>query len=266
WPKTISHNTSQATVCSDNNSTPITSTSTSASILPVAIAIDINMSPPNQQFRADPVMQINVNMSPPSRSVVPTLPSPHIIDLEASPPWRSTYLSHANDLANVTIIDPFFSLPPRHQPPQGIRLDALPPSRGSGLPYRLMPHTGIDLDASPPHCTPLCLPGVAASQPRPTLGSATQSLLQIMHQPMLLLLLTKPSGPWPLALRAQSLAQLIARAWSIQAEQTKIHQILRLLLELHHLKERLEDAMDQQKQLQDVQEMLELLSRLFDYH
>ncbi|KIK72114.1 hypothetical protein PAXRUDRAFT_22382 [Paxillus rubicundulus Ve08.2h10] len=172
WPKTISHNTSQAMVCSDNNSTPIASTSTSASMLPVAIAIDINMSPPNRQFRADPAIQIDVTMSPPSRSAVPTFPSPHVIDLEASPPRRSTYLSHANDLADVTIIDPFFSPPPRHQPPQGIRLDASPPSRGSGLPDRLMPHTGIDLDASPPRCTPLCLPGVAASQPRPTLGSA----------------------------------------------------------------------------------------------
>ncbi|KIK72938.1 hypothetical protein PAXRUDRAFT_21416 [Paxillus rubicundulus Ve08.2h10] len=212
WPKTISHNTSQATVCSDNNSTPITSTSTLASILLVAIAIDINMSPPNRQFRADPAMQINVNMSPPSRSAVPTLPSPHIIDLEASPPRRSTYLLHANDLADAAIIDPFFCPPPHHRPPQGIRLDTSPPSRGSGLPDRLMPHTGIDLDASPPHHTPLCLPGVAASQPRPTLGSATQSLLQIMHQPTLSPSLTKPSGPWPVALRAQSLAQLIARA------------------------------------------------------
>ncbi|KIK74980.1 hypothetical protein PAXRUDRAFT_98843, partial [Paxillus rubicundulus Ve08.2h10] len=174
WPKIISHNTSQAMVCSDNNSTPITSTLTSASILPVTIAIDINMSPPNRQFRAHPAMQINVNMSPPSRSAVPTLPSPHIINLEASPPQRSTYLSHANNLADAAIINPFFSPPPRHQPPQGIRLDASPPSRSSGLPDRLMPHTGIDLDASPPCRTPLCLPGVAASQPRPTLGSATQ--------------------------------------------------------------------------------------------
>ncbi|KAF8833473.1 hypothetical protein BDN67DRAFT_1017519 [Paxillus ammoniavirescens] len=265
WPKTISQNTSQATVYSDNHSMPITSTSTLASILPVAIAIDINMSLPNRQFIADPVMQIDVNMSPPSRSVVPTFPSPHIIDLDASP-WRSTDLSHANDLADVTIIDPFFFPPPHHWPPQGIRLDASPPSRGSGLPDRLMLHTGIDLDASPPRCTPLCLPGVAASQPRPTLGSTTQSLLQIMHQPMLSPSLTKPSGLWPLVLRAQSLAQSIARAWSIQAEQTEIHQILCLLLELHHLKERLKDAVDQRNQLQDVQGMLELLSWLFDHH
>ncbi|KIK75563.1 hypothetical protein PAXRUDRAFT_18881 [Paxillus rubicundulus Ve08.2h10] len=129
-----------------------------------------------------------------------------------------------------------------------------------------MPHTGIDLDASPPHCPPLCLLGVAALQPRPTLGSATQLLLQIMHQPTPLPSPTKPSGPWPLALRAQSLAQLIAGAWSIQAEQTEIHQILHLLLELHHLKERLEDAMDQRNQFQDIQGMLESLSRLFNYH
>ncbi|KIK73945.1 hypothetical protein PAXRUDRAFT_20347 [Paxillus rubicundulus Ve08.2h10] len=86
-----------------------------------------------------------------------------------------------------------------------------------------------------------------------------------MHQPMLLPSPTKPSGPWPLALRAQSLAQSIARAWSIQAEWAEIHQILRLVLELHHLKERLEDAVDQRNQLQDVQGMLESLSRLFDY-
>ncbi|KIK80235.1 hypothetical protein PAXRUDRAFT_159178, partial [Paxillus rubicundulus Ve08.2h10] len=198
WPKTISHNTSQVMVCSDNNSTPITSTLTLASILLVTIAIDINMSPPNRQFRADPAMQINVNMSPPSRSAVPTLPSLHIINLEASPPQHSTYLSHANDLADVTIIDPFFSPPPCHQPPEGIRLDTLPPSHGSGLPDRLMPHTGIDLDASPPCHTPLRLPGVAALQPRPTLGSATQLLLQIMHQPTPSPLPTKPSGPWPL--------------------------------------------------------------------
>ncbi|KIK81218.1 hypothetical protein PAXRUDRAFT_15355 [Paxillus rubicundulus Ve08.2h10] len=218
------------------------------------------MSLPNRQFRADPVMQINVNMSPPSRSAVPTLPSPHIINLEVSPPRHSTYLLHANNLANVTSINPFYSPPPRHQPPQGIRLDALPPSRGSGLPDRLMLHTGIDLDASPPHRTPLGLPGVAASQPRPTLGSATQLLLPIMHQPTPSLLPTKHSGLWPLALRVQSLAQSIAGAWSIQAEQTKIHQ------KLHHLKERLEDAVDQQNQLQDVQGMLESLSRLFYYH
>ncbi|KAF8834440.1 hypothetical protein BDN67DRAFT_1016502 [Paxillus ammoniavirescens] len=178
-------------------------------------------------------------------SVVPTFPSPHVIDLDASPPQHSTDLSHANNLADVTIIDPFFSPPPHHQPPQGIMLDASLPSHGSGLPDRLMPHTGIDLDASPSHRTPLRLPGVAASQPRPTLGSATQSLLQIMHQPMPSPSPTKPSGPWPLALRAQSLAQSIAGAWSIQAEQTEIHQILHLLLELHHLKERLEDAVDQ---------------------
>ncbi|KAF8834247.1 hypothetical protein BDN67DRAFT_1016701 [Paxillus ammoniavirescens] len=159
------------------------------------------MSPPNWQFRADPTMQSDVNMSPPSRSAVPTFPSPHDIDLDASPPRHSTNLSHANDLADVTIIDPFFSPPPRHRPPQGIRLDASPPSRGSGLPDRLMLHTGIDLDASPPRRTPLHLPRVAASQPRPTLGSTTQLLLQIMHQPTPLPLLTKPSGPWPLALR-----------------------------------------------------------------
>ncbi|KAF8835649.1 hypothetical protein BDN67DRAFT_984477 [Paxillus ammoniavirescens] len=162
------------------------------------------MSPPNWQFRADPTMQIDVNMSPPSCSAVPTFPSPHIINLEASPPRCSTYLSHANNLTNITIINPFFSPTPHRQPPQGIRLDALLP---------LMSHTGIDLDASPPRHTPLHLAGMAASQPRPTLGSTTQSPL-----------LTKPSGLWPLALRAQSLAQLIARAWSIQAEQSKIHQ------------------------------------------
>ncbi|KIK73419.1 hypothetical protein PAXRUDRAFT_178476 [Paxillus rubicundulus Ve08.2h10] len=76
WSKTISHNTSQATVCSDNHSMLIASTLTLASILPVTITIDINMSPPNQQFKADPAMQINVNMSPTSCSAVPTLPSP----------------------------------------------------------------------------------------------------------------------------------------------------------------------------------------------
>ncbi|KIK75458.1 hypothetical protein PAXRUDRAFT_18984 [Paxillus rubicundulus Ve08.2h10] len=50
---------------------------------------------------------------------------------------------------------------------------------------------------------------------------------------------TKPSGPWPVVLRSQFLAQLIAGAWSIQAEQTEIHQ------KLHRLKERLEDAFNQ---------------------
>ncbi|KIK91447.1 hypothetical protein PAXRUDRAFT_149467, partial [Paxillus rubicundulus Ve08.2h10] len=173
WPKIISQNNSQATVCSDNNSMLTASSSTLASILLVAIAIDINISLPNKQFRADPTIQIDVNMSTPSHTAVPTVPNPHIINLEASPPWCSTYLSHANDLADVTMIGPFFSLPPCLWPPQGIRLDVLLPSHGSVLLATLMPHTGINLDASPLCHTPLCLQGVAALQPRPTLGSTT---------------------------------------------------------------------------------------------
>ncbi|KIK75576.1 hypothetical protein PAXRUDRAFT_172399 [Paxillus rubicundulus Ve08.2h10] len=176
------------------------------------------------------------NMSPLPCAAVPTGPSPHIIDLYESLPQCSTYLSHAHNLPDVPMIDPFFSPPPHPQQSQGIRLDILPPSHHLDLPPTHMWHTCIDLGASP-WCTPLPLPGAAALQPRPTLGGTTQLLLQIMHQPALSP--SKPSGPWPLPLRAQSLAQLVAGACSIQAEHTNIHKML------HHLKEWLEDASDQ---------------------
>ncbi|KIJ08833.1 hypothetical protein PAXINDRAFT_18055 [Paxillus involutus ATCC 200175] len=217
------------------------------------------MSPPSRQ----PAIQIDVDMSPPPCTPVPTSANTQIIDLEASPPWRP-YSSHAGDLPDVHVIDPFLSPPPRARSSQGIRLEVSPPSRHSNLPVTLMQDTDIDLDNSPLRCTPLHLPGAAVLQPRSILGNATQLLLQMMHLPMPSL--TKPSGSWPVSLRAQSLAQLVARAWSIQAEQTNVHEILHLLIELHHLKERLQDASNQRNQLQDIQGMFESLSRVFEYY
>ncbi|KIJ63244.1 hypothetical protein HYDPIDRAFT_29507 [Hydnomerulius pinastri MD-312] len=209
-------------------------------------------------------------MSPPPRSAVPTGPS-HIINLDASPPRRSTHLSHADDLPNVPMIDPFLSLPPRRcrdlspWSAQGIRLDVLLPTRRCNLPPIRTPHPTIDLDALPPRRTPPHLPGAAALQLRNAPASAAQSILQIINQPTASMS-TQPSGPWPLSLRAQSLAQSVAGAWNIQADHMNIHEILRLLIELHHLKERLQDASDQRNHLQDVHGMLEVLSRLFEYH
>ncbi|KIJ59555.1 hypothetical protein HYDPIDRAFT_33085 [Hydnomerulius pinastri MD-312] len=216
---------------------------------PVGFTMDINMSPPPRLPRADPTIQIDVNMSPPPHSAIPTGPS-HIINLDTSPPRHSTHLSHADDLPNVPMIDPFLSPPPhcrRDLSPwsvQGIRLDILLPTRHFNLPPIHTPHPTIDLDASPPCRTPPHLPGAAALQPRNAPASAAQSILQIINQ-LTASTSTQPSGPWPLSLRAQSLAQSIAGAWNIQADHANIHEILRLLIELHHLKERLQDASDQ---------------------
>ncbi|KIJ60691.1 hypothetical protein HYDPIDRAFT_32110 [Hydnomerulius pinastri MD-312] len=214
WPRTIDHSNSKATAHSGNNRTPITSSSASTSMPLVGFTMDINMSPPPRPPRADPTVQIDVNMSPPPHSAIPTGPS-HIIDLDASPPHRSTHLSHADDLPNVPMIDPFLSPPPRRrrdlspQSAQGIRLDvSLPTRRFNLLPIR-MPHPTIDLDTLLPRRTPPHLPGVAALQLRNAPASAAQSILQIINQPTASTS-TQPSGPWPLSLRAQSLAQSIA--------------------------------------------------------
>ncbi|KIJ17526.1 hypothetical protein PAXINDRAFT_9474 [Paxillus involutus ATCC 200175] len=258
WPRTIDRSNSEATISSGNSSMPIASSFPSASIPPV-VTIDINMSPPNRQ----PAIQVDVDMSPPPRTPVPTGANTHIIDLDASPP-RRPYSSHAGDLPDVHVIDPFLSPPPRARSSQSIRLEVSPPSRHSNLAATLVQDTNIDLDTSPPRRTPLHLPGAAILQPRSILGNATQSLLQMMQLPMPSP--TKPSGSWPVSLRAQSLAQLVAGAWTIQAEQTNVHEILRLLIELHHLKERLQDASNQLNQLQDIQGMFESLARLFKYY
>jgi hypothetical protein len=47
---------------------------------------------------------------------------------------------------------------------------------------------------------------------------------------------------------------------------TDRYVVLRLLIELHHLKERLQDASNQLNQLQDIQGMFESLARLFKYY
>ncbi|KIJ63242.1 hypothetical protein HYDPIDRAFT_29505 [Hydnomerulius pinastri MD-312] len=190
--------------------------------------MDINMSLPPRPPKADPAVQIDVNMSPPPRSAVPTGPS-HIINLDASPPRRSTHLSHADDLPNVPMIDPFLSPPPRRcrdlspRSAQGIRLDVSLPTRRFNLPPIRTLHPTIDLDALPPRRTPPHLPGAAALQPRNALVSAAQSILQIINQPTASTS-TQPSGPWPLSLRAQSLAQSVAGAWNIQADHVNIHE------------------------------------------
>ncbi|KIJ65325.1 hypothetical protein HYDPIDRAFT_28036 [Hydnomerulius pinastri MD-312] len=261
WPRTIDHGNSEATAHSGNNRAPIASSLASTLMPPVGFTMDIDMSPPPWPPRADPAVQIDVNMSPPPRSAVPTGPS-HIIDLDASPPRRSTHLSHVDNLPNVPMIDPFLSPPPRRRhdlsprSAQGIRLDVSPPTCCFNLPPIHTPHPTIDLDTSPPRCTPPHLPGAAALQPRNAPASAAQSILQIINQ-LTASTSTQPSGPWPLLLRAQSLAQSVAGAWNIQADHMNIHEILRLLIELHHLKERLQDASDQQNHLQDVHGMLE---------
>ncbi|KIJ58409.1 hypothetical protein HYDPIDRAFT_34214 [Hydnomerulius pinastri MD-312] len=237
---------------------------------PVGFTMDMDMSPLPRPPRADPAVQIDVNMSPPPRSAVPTGPS-HIIDLDASPPHCSTHLSHANNLPNMPMIDPFLSPPPRRRrdlsprSAQGIRLDVSPPTRCFNLLPIHMPQQTIDLNALLPRRTPPHLPGAAALQPRNTPASAAQSILQIINQPTASTS-TQPSGPWPLSLRAQSLVQSVAGAWNIQADHANIHEILRLLIELHHLKERLHDAADQRNHLQDVHGMLEVLSQLFEHH
>ncbi|KIJ15296.1 hypothetical protein PAXINDRAFT_11834 [Paxillus involutus ATCC 200175] len=145
WPRTINRSNSEVTVSSGNSSMLIASSFPSTLILPV-VTIDINMSLPNQQ----PAIQIDVNMSPRPATAVPNGMNTQIINLEASPPWRPPYSSHAGNLPNVHVINPFLSPLPHARPSQGIRLEVLPPSHHSNLLATLVQHTGIDLDTSPP--------------------------------------------------------------------------------------------------------------------
>ncbi|KAF9223092.1 hypothetical protein BS17DRAFT_767451 [Gyrodon lividus] len=70
----------------------------------------------------------------------------------------------------------------------------------------------------------------------------------------------QPADPWALYLKVQSLVQMMAGSWAITADKTNVHQILCLLMELQHLKERLDDAMEQWNYLQDTLGLIDSLS------
>ncbi|KAF9227769.1 hypothetical protein BS17DRAFT_764167 [Gyrodon lividus] len=72
------------------------------------------------------------------------------------------------------------------------------------------------------------------------------------------------ADPWALYLKVQSLVQMTAGSWAIAAHKTNVHQILCLLMELQHLKERLNDAMEQQNYLQDTLGLMNSLSQLYE--
>ncbi|KAF9219926.1 hypothetical protein BS17DRAFT_769647 [Gyrodon lividus] len=74
----------------------------------------------------------------------------------------------------------------------------------------------------------------------------------------------QPANPWALYLKVQSLVQTTAESWAIAADETNVHQILCLLMELWHLKERLDDAMEKQNYLQDALALIDLLSQLYE--
>ncbi|KAF9228334.1 hypothetical protein BS17DRAFT_763837 [Gyrodon lividus] len=106
---------------------------------------------------------------------------------------------------------------------------ACPPSQGNpGLAHPMIAEFSLP---SPPKCHQVPL-AFSEHKGKSSVPLALSSSVQ-------------PADPWALYLKVQSLVQMTAGSWAIAADETNVHQILCLLMELQHLKERLDDAMEQ---------------------